>query len=146
MRSRPGRRLTRGARASRRAQVSAHNAEQSAPRRRVHALGARGPGAERAPPPERESATRARPGARGAEATLGSGSRDERGEGRTAGPGQGALQVRRRGTRGGSHVGHLCVSARRDGERAREVQLVRIRLASSLAVLTRVVGRGRQVN
>lgn len=85
-------------------------------------------------------------GARGAEATLGSGSRDERGEGRTAGPGQGALQVRRRGTRGGSHVGHLCVSARRGGERAREVQLVRIRLASSLAVLTRVVGRGRQVN
>lgn len=64
MRSSPGRRLTRGARASRRAQVSADNAEQSAPRRRVHALGARGPGAERAPPPERESATRARPGAR----------------------------------------------------------------------------------
>lgn len=36
---------------------------------------------------------------------------------RSARRGQGALRVRRRGTRGGSHVGHLCFSARGGGER-----------------------------
>lgn len=126
----PGHRLPRGARGLRgRAQVSANNAEQSPRRGPAHdtprARLARdtdgwGPAGCTSWDTQRVTgaSSLAARRARGAWAPT---PRDRRGE-LAAGPGargsgQGALQARKRGAGGGSHVGHLRCSARGGGER-----------------------------